>query len=103
MALLIIGQAEGDLLEAIASQLYTTVQAANYLGIKRQVVHDEWKAGKLRKIFPHGGRTGFFVKSELDDYIALRRGISPGSVPITPEHGCSCSACEKLRGNRVRP
>ena len=78
MATIITGKAESDLLESLARQLYTTGQAAKYLGINRQALYDEWKAGKLRKICPHGGRTGFFLKPELDDYIARRRGARLG-------------------------
>jgi hypothetical protein len=68
MALLVIGTAERTFVDAVASLLLTTAQAARYLGVDRRTIWHETQSGRLSLL---AGR--FYYRPDLDDYRAWRR------------------------------
>ena len=66
MSILIIGKAESGLVEALAQVLFTTGEAAEYLGVDRRTIWEETQRGRLHPLQPR--KTKFYVQTELNAY-----------------------------------
>jgi len=62
----------GKLREIIESEVFTTPEAADYLGMSRQNLSQQTKAGRIPCI-----RGKLYIKADLDEYNATARGARP--------------------------